>query len=263
MVNAWIEKSRALANSTDYLDALAAVYPVELGGRRPLAQATREDITRLHQAGDGPGLVTTLLDLERFPIDFPFAALLKSNPGLARLNPRTVEKIAQPLLSMHIEELLTLCTLPKPANTQMGPMFRKFVRDRLDLPFLKEAEFEAHRGVAFLDGGDRELQNYANRPDGLDCSLRKGLDFLFKTASGDHYIGEAKFFSSTGGNQNHAFDEALDFLGHHRGLATRMVVLDGVVWFDNMQQRMQREIVRQNAIALSSLLLRDFVATAA
>jgi len=255
MVNSWITKSIELANMKNYLDRLHAVYPLEIGGERDIDASSINAIQTAHRNQDAISLVKALLDLDRFPIDYPYASLVRQKTNLIELNPETIKMIAIPLLRMDFSKLLTHCMTPKPANTKMGPLFHNYVRS-LGYPILSNSDFEDAHGIAFLDGTDRDLQIYANNE--LDCSLRKGLDALFKIDD-DFYIGEAKFFSSGGGNQAKAFDEALDFLGAHRGTATRIAILDGVVWFDNLNQKMQREIRRQDSVALSALLLKDYI----
>ena len=257
MVNEWITKSIQLANTTNYLDRLADVYPLEIGGERQLDPILSITMQRAYSSRDGVALVKCLLEAERFPIDYPYASLMRSKPGLFNNNPQIVNKIAQPLLNMDFSKLLTRCMTPKAANTQMGPLFHNWLRT-LGYPFLTNSDFEDAEGIVFMDGTDKDLQIYANNE--LDCSLRKGLDVLFKV-NGRFYIGEAKFLGSTGGNQNKSFDEALDFLGAHRGSATRIVILDGVVWLDNLNQKIQREIRQQNGVALSALLLNDYIHT--
>lgn len=255
MVNEWIRKSIELANKKDYLDRLYTAYPLMIGEERHLAPSDFAVIQKAYNDKDGTALVKALLNLKRFPIDYPYASLIRLKPDLHDLNPETVQRIAEPMLKMDFNKLLTRCMTPKSANTQMGPLFRKWMRT-LRYPVLSNSDFEDAKGVAFLEGSDKDLQIYANQE--LDCALRKGLDLLFKV-DGQFYIGEAKFFGSSGGNQNKSFDEALDFLGAHRGNATRIAVLDGAVWLDNLKQKMQREIRKQDSVALSALLLKDYV----
>jgi len=255
MVNPWITKSIELANKKNYLDRLYEVYPLEIGDERDLDSTSLSLIQKAHKTKNGIELITALLSLDRFPIDYPYASLLRQKPELMKLNSKTTKQIVDPLLKMDLSKLLTRCMTPKPANTQMGPLFHNFVR-KLGYPVLSNSEFEDAKGIAFLEGTDRDLQIYANSE--LDCALSKGLDVLFK-AKGKFYIGEAKFLSSSGGNQNKSFNEALTFLGAHKGDATRIAILDGVVWFDNLNQMMQKEIKHQDGTALSALLLKDYI----
>lgn len=255
MVNEWTKKSIELANKKNYLDQLYDVYPLEIGPERHIDASLIKNVQKAHKEKTGLNLISSLLELERFPIDYPYASMFRQNSDLLKLNPHTTERIATPLLQMDFSKLLTLCMIPKAPNTQMGPLFHNYVK-RLGYPILSNSEFEDAKGVAFLEGSDKDLQIYANQE--LDCALRKGLDLLFKVR-GEYFIGEAKFLGSSGGNQNKSFDEALDFLGAHRGNATRTAVLDGVVWFENLNQKMQREIRKQDSVALSALLLKDYV----
>ncbi len=255
MVNEWVVRSIEVANRENYLDQLYEVYPLDFGEERLIPAGTIDAIQQAHNARDGVALVRELLRIERFPIGYPYATLLRQRLRLADLNPQTMQRIARHLLDMEFSRLLAHCMTPKPANTRIGPMFRNYVRD-LGYPILERTAFDSSNGVAFLDGSDRTLKQYANAQ--LDCGLRKGLDLLFKTRRG-YFIGEAKFFSSSGGNQNNKLDEALDFLGGHVGNAARIAVLDGTLWFDGINQKLQREIRQVDAVAVSALLVGDYI----
>jgi hypothetical protein len=262
VVNPWIAKSIELANKEDYLDRLWEVYPVALGGERPLSPILMAEITKAHGDRKPDALVRALLKAPRFPIDHPFAALIRKGykTGIADRNPETLRQIGEPLLRMELGKLLGLCMKPVAPNVTMGPMFPNWLRT-LGYPFLKRDQFDptqtalAPHDVAFLDGkSDADLKGYANEI--LGCALARGIDLLFRVGK-NHYIGEAKWLGTTGGKQTTSFNQAMDFLGAHSGHATRMLVLDGVMWLEGGEE-MQVAIRHCENIALSALLLREF-----
>jgi len=70
-------------------------------------------------------------------------------------------------------------------------------------------DFETCKGIAFLQGSDAQLKDFANTV--LDCDLDKGPDFLTKVGK-RYMIGEAKFLTDYGGHQNAQFEDALRLL---------------------------------------------------
>ena len=80
---------------------------------------------------------------------------------------------------------------------------------------------------------------------------------LFKV-KGEYVIGEAKYVSAFGGNQDAHIEEALDFIHSSRGDAIRIAVLDGVVWYDT-KNKISKRVRRTESIAMSALLLPNFI----
>jgi hypothetical protein len=120
---------------------------------------------------------------------------------------------------------------------------------------LPESEFETYEGIAFLQGSNGQLSDFANSR--LGCSLDKGLDFLARVGSA-HVIGEAKFLTDYGGHQNAQFGDALRLLRGKKGKAVRVAVLDGVVWIKS-RTKMYRTVCDLEENALTALLLKDFL----
>lgn len=115
---------------------------------------------------------------------------------------------------------------PPQPNRQLGALFRKWLRT-LGYPFLPEEDFVRADRISFLRGSNGELKKFADRV--LHCQLEKRPDFVAKTPRG-YVIGEAKFISTGGGNQDKSFREVMRFLHSEQGEAIRVGLLDGVVW---------------------------------
>ncbi len=77
MVNEWIKRSMELANKINYLDRLHTVYPLEIGPERHVDTNLIKDIQKAHSDKNGVGLISSLLELDRFPIDYPYASMFR------------------------------------------------------------------------------------------------------------------------------------------------------------------------------------------
>lgn len=86
----------------------------------------------------------------------------------------------------------------------------------------------------------------------------KGLDFIARV-KGHYIIGEAKFLSANGGNQNGQLNDALSILDA-KANAIKIAILDGVCYLSS-NNKMFRTITQnygeQNV--MSALLLRNFL----
>lgn len=254
-MNEWIRKSIEIANSEGYLDRLSGVYPVRFETERQIPSEIKSQIKEAYDKKDKLNLIKTLLKLEKFPIKDPYVAFLRRKKGLfLAQNPKTVSRIAKTLLSMSFEELIEGCEEPKEFNRQIGTLFRKWL-PKLGYSFLSQEYFERYNGIAFFEGSDEVLMNYANGT--LGCNLDKGPDFLAKVGN-NHIIGEAKFLTDYGGHQNAQFEDALRLIRSREGRAIKVAVLDGVVWIRS-DTKMFRIISQENGIALSALLLKEFI----
>jgi hypothetical protein len=253
-MNEWVRRSIELANGEGYLDKLSKVYPVTAELERAIPNEIKLQIKTAFDTRDRPGLIKTLLELDKFPIKDPYVAFLRKREQFLAYNPRTVDRIAERLFSTSFDEIIKGCEEPKEFNRQIGTLFKGWL-PKLGYPFLSESKFGAYRGIAFLKGSDSELMDYANRV--LGCNLDKGPDLLVKVGN-SHIIGEAKFLTDYGGHQNAQFEDALRLLKSKKGNAIKIAVLDGVVWIEG-RAKMYRKICRLNKIALSALLLDKFL----
>lgn len=259
-----IRRSIELASVEGYLDKLLEIYDLSDVEPRTVSKITLKEITEAHFNEDPVALVKGLLKLKKFPIDDIFVGYLRKDPSAIDRNPQTVRRIAQRLLSMEIEDLIKLCRQPKVDNRRMGELFHKWFLD-LGYPRISEGELlrlnavedldgEESR-VLMLDGTRRNFRDFANIH--LNCGLEKELDILLKV-NGQYIIGEAKYFSTYGGNQNNQFNDAISLIQSTQGEAVRIAILDGVVWL-NTGDKMCRKIRRVESIAMSALLLPEFI----
>lgn len=254
-MNKWVEKGSEMANAPGYLDKLSQVYPVTREAERPLLPEVKSELKDAYDIGDSVALVRTLLKLKKFPIKDPYVAFLRKKKGqFVDYNPKTVDRIAQTLLSMSFEEVVEGCEEPKEFNRQIGTLFGKWL-PKLGYPFLSEEEFGKYEGIAFLSGSNGEKTHYANRE--LGCNLSKGIDLLAK-AGGNYIIGEAKFLTDSGGHQNAQFEDALRLVRGEDGRAIRIAVLDGVVWIRG-NTKMFKTVSELEKNSMSALLLKDFL----
>jgi hypothetical protein len=182
-----------------------------------------------------------------------------------KLNRKTVDGIGKRLLAMSIDDLMKLCKQPMVDNRRMGELFHKWF-SKLTYPKLDWDEFRdtderrdlrrRKQNVFMLNGSRKDFRRFANEE--LDCGLEKELDLLLKV-NGQYIIGEAKFFSNYGGNQKNQFRDAVNsFLLENQGTASRIAVLDGVLWLDN-QNYMCKKIRQMEGNAMSALLLPRFI----
>ena len=126
----------------------------------------------------------------------------------------------------------------------------------MDYPFLNKDEFVNYNGVAFLEGSDKKLKQFAVEELGIK-RLKKGIDFVLKTKN-RFILGEVKFLTDYGGTQNNQFRDAISVAKIKRGKVIGMAVLDGIVWFES-NAYMHRIAKSINGIALSALLLEEFI----
>jgi len=254
-MNEWVRKSIEIANSAGYLDKLQEVYPVFQETEREIDLEVKKELKQSYNGGDDITLIKKLLELPKFPVKDPYVAFLRKNDIFLEYNPQTVNRIAERIRAMGFEAMIESIEEPKEFNRQIGTLFKKWI-PKIGYPILPEAEFEDYdKGIAFLQGGDAQLKDFANRRVG--CNLDKGPDFLAK-AREIYVIGEAKFLTDYGGHQNAQFEDALRLLRGKKGKAIRIAVLDGVVWIKD-GTKMYRTICELEDTALTALLLKRFL----
>ncbi len=259
-----IRKSIELTSGNEYLDKLHAVYDISIVAQRNIANSTITKIADAYARRDAVGLVKVLLELDKFPVDDIYVGFLRHDRNAIEKNPQTVITMAERLFSMPVEDVIKLCRQPIVDNRRMGELFHKWLTN-LGYPKLSKSEFldldsftdlEGHeQRILMLNGSRKDFRDFVN--NNLGCGLEKELDILMKV-NGQYIIGEAKYFSNYGGNQDRQFDDAMKFLLSTQGDATRIAVLDGVVWLDT-ENKMCKKIRRLESIAMSALLLPNFL----
>jgi len=254
-MNKWIQKSIKLANSQGYLDRLFEIYPIETGDPRQIPETLKKEIQKAFRDKNKVELIKKLLKLPKFPIDDPYIASIRRHPFLLQKNPETIERITRKLFSMDVETILDLGSSPKSPSRQLGHSFKRWLRT-LNYPFLNKDEFINYNGIAFLEGSDKRLKQFAVEELGVK-ELKKGIDFVLKTKN-KFILGEAKFLTDYGGTQNNQFRDAISVAKIKRDKIVGIAVLDGIVWFES-NAYMHRTVKSIDGIALSALLLEEFI----
>ncbi|NLI99370.1 restriction endonuclease [bacterium] len=253
-MNEWVERSIKLANAPGYLDKLHEVYPVDIEEKRQLKEGLEQEISEALSSGDDEKLMAILLKQKKFSLKDPYVGFLKQDPSAIKNNPQTIKRIVSRIKKQGLSGILSGITEEKEANRKMGQRFHRWL-PTLGYPFLDEKALEKTSAIAFLDGGESKLKTFAEGKFGI--KLEKKPDFLAK-ARNTYIIGEAKFLSSQGGSQNNDCRDALKLPKGRLGIALGVAVLDGVMWIPS-NYVMFREVSTLGGVALSALLLKDFL----
>ncbi|HOL21774.1 MAG TPA: restriction endonuclease, partial [bacterium] len=211
---------------------------------------------------DRVNLVKELIRLKKkgfkFPIEHPYISFLSHYEDAVDKNPETIKKICDKLFEMDYEELKEKLEAPKRASRRIGPMFRKWLKNKFK--FLNSGEFRESTDIVFLEGGDNVLKDYAK--DELRCKfseLSKGLDFVAKI-NDKYIIGTAKFITDFGGSQDNQFMEAIRLVKETKCQSNviKVAVIDGVAYLGGkMKATLQK--LKSDEFCFSALLLDEFI----
>lgn len=255
-MNEWTRKSIRLANSPGYLDRLSQVYTMQVNPTRPLSQPATALIKKAYVKRDDLSLVKLLIEHAAvFPVKDSYVGFLRKHPEAMRKNPNTVSRIAERLYSMEFEILIREASRPKETNRQLGNAFKKWLTT-IGYKMVDERELiDSRRGILLLRGSDQRLMEFSRRQ--LDCRLKKGIDLVAKKDS-KYIVGEAKFLTTPGGEQDRGFDDALSFVGGEGGNALRIALIDGYVWLNN-DTGLNQKIRSGNFPIMSAILVKNFL----
>jgi len=253
-MNKWIKKSIELANAPGYLDKLSDIYVMNVNPVRPLGKESEEKVRNAFSRKDTKKLISLLIEGEVFPVKDSYVGFLRAKKEAVNENPKTINRIGKRLYELGIDELIKEATRPKETNRQLGSSFKNWLPS-LEYSMLDVDEFEKARGIVILDGGDKKLKKFA--VDNLGCKLEKGIDILFKKGK-KNVIGEAKFLTTPGGEQDRGFDDASSFINNNKGRAKRIAVLDGYMWLKT-NSGLHNKIIKSNLDIFSALLLKDYI----
>lgn len=256
-MNYWTELSIEYASQRSYLDDLFKVYPTIPEGIRKIDSNKWNNVEKAFEEQNNVSLIKELLNMDLFPIKDSYVAYLKRDPSSIDRNPATIERLCGRLYEMGLENIFKKCTEPKETNRQIGPMFRRWIKEGyLGVPILNHDDFVRSEGNAILDGSDNELGNFARNY--LDYSNEKGLDFIARF-NGKYVIGEAKFLTDFGGHQNAQFNDAMAVLEENKSAAVKIAILDGVLYIEG-RNKMHKYLSLNNTFnIMSSLVLREFL----
>ena len=260
-MNIWTEYSIKLANQENYLDRLYRVYPTVPNEIREIDKEVWGKIKDAYDKKDSKGLISSLLELDLFPIKDGYVAYLRKDKTSIERNPETINRLAGQVFGLTLEELFDKCSEPKETNRQMGQAFRNWLnKGEIGVPLIKDSsEFLKYKGNCILDGGDKELDTFAK--ENLGYKQQKGLDLIAKF-NGRIVIGEAKFLTDFGGHQNAQLRDALFLLREEieesKYKVERIAILDGVCYIQG-RNKMYQEVANAEKPIMSSLILKDYL----
>lgn len=262
-MNKWVQKSIKLAKSEFYLDKLLEIYPPEEISRGKILNKEQFQLLKqLFQEKNCKGLVKELIHLKKqgfkFPIENPYVSFLTHYEEAIEKNPKTIKKICDKLFEMNINELREKLEAPKKASRRIGPMFKVWLKRKFN--FLNINGFKKTTDIAFLNGGDKLLKEYAIKE--LNCKFRelsKGLDFVAKI-SNKYIIGTAKFITDFGGSQGNQFNEAVSLVKETicPYNVIKVAIIDGVAWLGG-EMKLTLEKLKSDEFCFSALLLEEFI----
>ena len=261
MTNPWVLKSFKLASSKGYLDRLHEVYPVPPPAPRHISREQYLTLKKLFESSDDVELVRYLLkNFEKFPINDPYVACLRRAENLIEKNPKTVQRIASQLRELGFQKVVEALQQPKETNRRMGSLFLRWLREKFPLPVVALSE-KKKPDLCVIQGPADEIVAFLNTS--LGCRLTKAPDLIIKVRR-KFVVGEAKFIADYGGHQYTQLQDALSLFSKvNRRRAIPIAVLDGVVWLKTNSKMYRMITALSRDIALSALLLHNFVNTLA
>lgn len=259
-MNYWTDLSIELATQRDYLDQLFKVYPLEAELiKRDLKEEKVAEIMDYFNTDKNSDLLKALLKLEKFPINDSYVGFLKSEPKALVNNPKTILRLTAKLKLLGIEEILKRSAQPKETNTQIGPMFKKWMATNplQTTIFTSPVEFESSKEDGILLASDGAMKSSASRL--CNYNQPKGLDFLGRFNK-KLVIGEAKFISAEGGNQRNQIRTTRQMLDDNTVKALRIAIFDGIIYLPKHKNLLSLVADDYNPhLTISSLLLSDYV----
>lgn len=262
-LNEWILKSIELFGTTAYLDNLLEIYPLETAVPIHLEPRLRRRIVSAHQGRRTDELIAILQGEVKFPYDEPLAYLIKEVENCRQSNPKQINRIANTLYAMTADELVVRLESAPKLNTQMGPMFTNWLRNKFELLNIEDFE-ESTEGIFVLSSSEEEGKTFVNEK--LKQDLRKRPDLVAKV-NRTYVIGEAKWIGRSGGNQNNQVRDVLDFCRDQRGEVMRVGIIDGFPW---ATRKINGSIINDKVNVLvqefpynivSALLLEEYLGT--
>lgn len=225
-LNFWILKSIKLFETTSYLDNLLEIYPLKMAVPVHLDEKLKRRIISAHQSRRTNELINILQGEVKFPYDEPLAYLIKEVKNCFQSNPKQIQRIANTLYAMTANELVVRLESAPKLNTQMGPMFTNWLKNKFQLLNLEDFE-QSNKGIYVLNSSEEKGKEFVNKT--LNQNLIKRPDVVVKVNK-TYIIGEAKWIGRSGGNQNNQVRDVLDFCTDQRGEVMRVGIIDGFPW---------------------------------
>ncbi len=265
-MNYWTQLSIDFASQRNYLDELFSVYPLSPEGMRDIDEEAWAQVEQSFTDRDNAALVRALLKLDLFPIKDSYVAFLRRDQSSIDRNPNTIDRLCGRLYEMGLDKIYKKSSAPKETNRQIGPLFKRWLdTGALGVQPVSLEDFLASDGNAVLDASDAQITDFAKErlnykpvPRTTRATRDKGLDFLARF-NGKYVIGEAKFITDTGGNQNNQFYEAISVFQPDVDAVT-VAILDGVLYIksrDQIHRAITQDLTQHNI--MSALVLREFL----
>ncbi|MCX6768413.1 MAG: restriction endonuclease [Candidatus Micrarchaeota archaeon] len=255
-MNEWIKRSIEIANAPGYLDALSEIYPMNVNPERPIPNEIAKDIGASFAKKNTKELIRLLIEnSEVFPVKDSYVGFIRKKPEAIDENPVTIKRIGERLYSLGFDRMMQEAQRPKETNRQLGHSFKNWVStldyDMVDYEGMKRTR----KGTVILKGSDNVLGKFARKE--LRCKIKKGIDLVVKKDT-DYIVGEAKFLTTPGGEQDRGFDDASSFISARSGNATRIALIDGYIWLKTLSG-LYEKIKKSDRNIMSALLLKNFI----
>ena len=262
-MNYWTQLSIDFASQRNYLDELFSVYPLRPEGMRDIDEEVWAQVEQSFTDRDNAALVRALLKLDLFPIKDSYVAFLRKDQSSIDRNPNTIDRLCGRFYEMGLDKIYDRSSEPKETNRQIGPLLRRWLNTgALGVQPISLEDFLASDGNAVLDASDAQITDFAKERLNYTRDTRdtrdKGLDFLARF-NGKYVIGEAKFLTDTGGNQNNQFYDAINVFQPDVDAVT-VAILDGVLYIKSrskMYRAITQDLIQHNI--MSALVLREFL----
>ncbi len=260
-LNPWVRRSITLFGETSYLDNIQEIYPFQVSQHpQRINSRVRRAIIQAHQSRNTKKLLGLLESQIKFPYEDPVWYLLKKVRGCLANNPSQAQRIADSLYSMTAEETVIRLESPQKLNTQIGPMFRVWLKRTFNFLPLKQFQ-SSQSGVFVLEASEEVGKQFVENI--LRQVVAKRPDLIAKVNT-QYIIGEAKWVGQPGGNQGKQVQEVLAFCKNQRGNVRRIGIVDGFPWA--VYNRNEKLINSKEAVLiqeseydiLSALLLNDY-----
>lgn len=253
----WFSESVKLASQKNYLDQLQVVYPMTSPARRDINEEKYAELEKLIVDGqDNEAIIRKALEFEKSPIENPYMSIMRVDKSYIDRNPSTVRAIASDIKYLYqIGKLAENLSEPKKMNRQLGQCFRNWMLGgSLSLPNLSVDEFVSFKKPAILAATEKEMLVFATK---LGYVRKKRLDLVMKSSG--YIIGQSKFITNPGGNQNNQLDDAFAVFDDPCN-AMKVAVLDGLPYTHKSFLKKVEERVNNGDFVFSSLVLNHWLA---
>ena len=254
-----------LANSGNYLDELSEIYPLDESESREVPEDLVEKALEAGEKDDSYELVKAFMEFSKFPYDDICVGFLRNaSDEHIESNPETVNRIADRINDIGIEECINRCKSPKVKNRQMGSMFEKWVsKFETAVNPAEFTQFSSNSQYRVFDGSPNQMRDYIQEE--LNIELDKEPDLLAKCIGPDgsvtYVIGEAKLLTSFGGHQDRQLSDVISLVETGKNQSSNILcvgLVDGVPWLNTVNRKMCRKVRNHNLI-FSAIFLPEFL----